>query len=133
LVELAEHPEITSPHIRNMPGPCTGEGVGVIEAPRGTLIHHYNADERGMITGVNLIVATQNNLGRISLGVGQAAKSLISKGVVDQGRMNMVEMAFRAYDPCMACASHALPGELPMEIRVRDQQGTVVDCIKRGL
>ncbi len=133
LLELAQHPEITNPHIRNLPGPCKGDGIGVIEAPRGTLIHHYQADDRGLITGVNLIVATQNNLGRISLSVGQAAKSLITAGTMDQGRLNMVEMAFRAYDPCMACATHSLPGELPLELTIRDADGTVKERMRRGL
>jgi F420-non-reducing hydrogenase large subunit len=126
LLELAQHPALTSPDLRNMPTHCTGEGIGVIEAPRGTLIHHYQADEQGMITGANLIVATQNNMGRISLSVTRAAQTLLSGGTIDETKMNLVEMAFRAYDPCMACATHSLPGELPLELTVRGQRDGVV-------
>ena len=123
MVELASNPEITSDNFRTIPEGCTGEGWGVVEAPRGTLLHHYQADEKGIITRANLIVATQNNLGRINLSVDKAAKHFIHNGEADQGILNLLEMAFRAYDPCMACATHALPGELPMEIDIHGPDG----------
>ncbi len=120
LLELAEHRELTSPDIRNRNLNLKKEGWGVVEAPRGTLFHHYESDDEGLITGANLIVATQNNMGRINLSVDKAARMLIKNGEVNDGLLNMVEMAFRAYDPCMACATHALPGPLPLEVNIYD-------------
>jgi len=118
LQELANDPEVTSPDIRNIPTATPKEGVGVVEAPRGTLIHHYQSDERGLITASNLIVATQNNAARIAMSVDKSAKGLISAGKVDDGILNMVEMAFRAYDPCHGCATHTLPGQMPLSVRI---------------
>jgi F420-non-reducing hydrogenase large subunit len=104
-----------------------------VEAPRGTLIHHYKTDERGIITQANLIVATQNNAARIAMSVDKAAKGLISKGKVSEGVLNKIEMAFRAYDPCHGCATHALPGSMPLIVRVRDREGRVLSILKRDL
>jgi F420-non-reducing hydrogenase large subunit len=106
-------------------------GVGVVEAPRGTLFHHYETDEQGLITKANLIVATQNNAGRIAMSVEKAAKGLIRGGKVDDGLLNMIEMAFRAYDPCNACATHALPGQMPLVLRLHDATGAIVREIRR--
>ena len=125
-LELANDPEITSPDIVNLPTETPKEGVGVVEAPRGTLIHHYQTDEKGIITKCNLIVATQNNSAAINMSIEKAAKSLIHKGEVPEGILNMVEMAFRAYDPCHACATHSLPGRMPLEVNVYDSNGGLV-------
>ncbi len=103
-----------------------------MEAPRGTLFHHYETDERGLITRANLIVATQNNSGRIAMSVEKAAKGLIHAGKVDDGLLNMIEMAFRAYDPCNACATHALPGEMPLHVNIRDARGALLQELGRG-
>lgn len=130
MVELANDPDITSTNIRLIPTATPHVGVGVVEAPRGTLFHHYETDERGIMTKANLIVATQNNSGRISMSVEKAAKGLIKGGVVNDGLLNMIEMAFRAYDPCNACATHSLPGNMPLQIRLRNQKGEVVGEIK---
>jgi F420-non-reducing hydrogenase large subunit len=108
--ELANDPEITDPKVRTIPTATPREGVGVVEAPRGTLVHHYVTDEKGIVTKANLIVATQNNAARIAMSVDKAAKKLISGTQVTEGLLNMVEMAFRAYDPCLGCATHASPG-----------------------
>jgi len=124
--ELAKDPEITSDDIVNLPTETPREGMGVVEAPRGTLIHHYQTDEKGIITKVNLIVATQNNSAAINMSVEKAAKSLIKKGNVPDGILNMIEMAFRAYDPCHACATHSLPGRTPLEVSVYDADGELV-------
>ncbi len=102
------------------------EGVGCVEAPRGTLTHHYATDERGIVTKVNLIVGTTNNNAPICMSVKKAAQGLIKKGEVTEGLLNMVEMAFRAYDPCFGCATHSLPGQMPLEVRLRDPQGNLV-------
>ena len=102
-----------------------------MEAPRGTLFHHYKTDERGIITGANLIVATQNNAARIAMSVEKAAKKLIKGGNVPEGLLNMVEMAFRAYDPCLGCATHALPGGMPLAIQVRGPSGAPLAVLRR--
>ncbi len=118
MVELVNDPEITSSNIRNIPTAKPSVGIGVVEAPRGTLYHHYETDERGLITLANLIVATQNNAARIAMSVEKAAKGLIKQGNVSEGLLNMVEMAFRAYDPCFGCATHAAPGRLPLIVNL---------------
>jgi len=131
LLELARDPEITSPDVRAIPTAVPDEGVGVVEAPRGTLFHHYKTDPDGMITELNLIVATGNNHAAICMSIKKAAQGLIKKGNVSQGMLNMVEMAFRAYDPCFGCATHALPGQMPLEVRMRDKNGQILGTIKR--
>ena len=129
--ELAADPELTSPVVRKLPTQVPAEGVGIVEAPRGTLIHHYRTDDQGLITGANLIVATQNNAAALSLSIEQAAKSLIKGGEVAEGLLNMVEMAFRAYDPCLACATHSYPGTMPLGVEILDADGRLVRCIER--
>jgi F420-non-reducing hydrogenase large subunit len=132
LVELATDPEITSPDIHTVPTETPTEGVGIVEAPRGTLTHHYWTDERGILTKVNLIVGTTNNYAPISMSIKKAAKSLIHNGaVVNEGLLNMVEMAFRAYDPCFGCATHSLPGQMPLEVTIRDADGNEVDVLRQ--
>jgi len=118
-VELINDPKITSQDIRNPVGE-PGEGFGVTEAARGTLIHHYKLDKKGLVEKANLIVATTNNAGAITMSVRDAAKGLISNGKISDGILNKVEMAFRAYDPCFACATHSLPGGMPMQIGIYD-------------
>ncbi len=132
-LELAQDPEITSPEVRRLPTATPREGIGVVEAPRGVLIHHYRTDERGVLTKANLIVATQNNAARIAMSVDKAARALIHNGQVDDSLLNMVEMAFRAYDPCHACATHALPGQMPLLVRIRDLDGRVIrELVREG-
>jgi F420-non-reducing hydrogenase large subunit len=108
-----------------------GEGVGVIEAARGTLIHHYHLDERGLIEAVNLIVATTHNVAAISLSIKEMARAVVQDGNVDQGILNLVEMSFRNYDPCLACATHALPGQMPLIVDVRGADGAMRQRIER--
>jgi len=98
-IEILEDPEITDPDVRAVVEPKAGRGVGCVEAPRGTLIHDYSTDENGLITRANLIVGTTHNLGPINMSVNQAARSLIKNGVYDEGSLNRIEMAVRAYDP----------------------------------
>ena len=126
-LELATDPEITSPDIRRLPTETPTHGVGCVEAPRGTLYHDYETDEKGMVRKVNLIVGTTNNHAAIALSVRTAAQKLIHKGVeATDGILNMVEMAFRAYDPCFGCATHSLPGQMPLEVTIRGPQGEVI-------
>jgi F420-non-reducing hydrogenase large subunit len=131
-LELATDPGITSTEYRTIPTEVPTEGVGCVEAPRGTLYHHYETDARGIVRKVNLIVGTTNNHAAISMSIKRAASKLIRKGVeADDGVLNMVEMAFRAYDPCFGCASHSLPGQMPLELRLRDPDGRVVRVLRR--
>lgn len=131
MVELARDPEITSLDIRNLPTGVAGEGVGVVEAPRGTLFHHYKTDAKALVRGVNIIVATTNNYGAIGASVAKAAKGLIHGAEVDQGVLNQVEMAMRAYDPCFGCATHALPGQMPLTVTVRAPGGEQLNRVSR--
>ena len=126
-VELAVDPQITGKEYRVLPTQTPTDGVGCVEAPRGTLTHHYTTDERGILTKVNLIVGTTNNNAPICMSVKKAAQGLIKKGVVREGLLNMVEMAFRAYDPCFGCATHSLPGQMPLEVTLRGPQGDVIE------
>ncbi len=130
-MELAQDEEILDPDVRNIPTAVPDEGIGVVEAPRGTLYHHYKTDNNGVITGVNLIVATVNNAAAICMSIEKAAKGLIKEGKVSEGLLNMVEMAFRAYDPCLACATHSLPGHMPLEINIRDQEANIIETVRR--
>lgn len=125
-LELGKDAEITSDKIRVVPREIPTEGVGVVEAPRGTLFHHYQSDEKGLITQSNLLVATQNNAARIAMSVDKAAKGLIKNGRADDGVLNMVEMAFRAYDPCNACGTHTLPGQFKPAINIRNREGKII-------
>jgi F420-non-reducing hydrogenase large subunit len=132
MVELATDPEITSGDVRAVPTQVPTEGVGTVEAPRGTLTHHYWTDERGILTKVNLVVGTTNNYAPMCLSIERASRSLIHKGqVVGEGILNRIEMAFRAYDPCFGCATHSLPGRMPLEVTIRDARGETVDVLRQ--
>ncbi len=112
-------PEITGEPFRVVPQRITGEGFGIVEAMRGTLTHHYTCDKNGICTSANLIVGTTNNNAPIQMVTKKVAGALIKPGKEpDQGILNMIEMAFRAFDPCYSCATHSLPGQMPMEVTV---------------
>jgi F420-non-reducing hydrogenase large subunit len=129
-LELSRDPEITSMNVRNKPGE-PGEGVGIVEAARGTLFHHYVLDKDALIKDVNLIVATTNNYPAICMSIRDAAKGLIHGGNVNQGLLNMVEMAFRAYDPCFGCATHYAIGQMPLTVEIYDRKKKLVKTIQR--
>jgi len=129
-LELSRDAEITSKDLRNSPG-SPGEGVGIIEAARGTLIHHYGLDEEGLVKKVNLIVATTNNNPAICMSIRDAAKGLIQGREVSEGVLNMVEMAFRAYDPCLACASHFAIGQMPLQVKIYDHDKKLLMILRR--
>jgi len=133
-VELATDSEITGEEFRVLPTETPDEGVGSVEAPRGTLTHHYWTDERGILTKVNLIVGTTNNNAAINMSVKKAAQGLITKDVeIKEGLLNTIEMAFRAYDPCMACATHTLPGQMPLEVTLRAPDGEIIEHLAQNL
>jgi len=126
LVELLNDPDITSKETRVAVEPRAARGVGSVEAPRGTLIHDYETDDDGIVTDANLIVGTTHNNGPINMSVNQAARSLIKDGTYDEGILNMVEMAIRAYDPCFSCATHRLDGKVAVKLEIRGPDGEEV-------
>jgi len=130
---LALDEEITSDTIQTVPERVVGEGVGIVEAPRGTLTHHYKTDAKGFVTAANLIVGTTNNNAPISMSIKKAAQAVIRRGEeITDGALNRIEMAFRAYDPCFGCATHSLPGEMPLEVIVHDaRSGEVLQRRRR--
>jgi F420-non-reducing hydrogenase large subunit len=148
MLELATDPDITkgsregdttkgiekalAKEIRTIPTATPDEGVGVVEAPRGTLYHHYKTDENGIATDVNLIVGTTNNNAAIAMSLKKAAQGVITKdGEITEAALNLVEMAFRAYDPCLSCATHSLPGQMPLEVVVYDCERNKISSRRR--
>jgi len=132
VLELVQEEGILDPNVRTLPTEKPTEGVGVVEAPRGTLFHHYVTDEKGLLKSVNLIVGTTNNYAAIDMSIKKAAQGLIKKGEpVTEGILNKIEMAFRAYDPCFGCATHALPGESPLVVCIYDHDQTLLQEIHR--
>ena len=131
LLELIKDPVVRSDKVRTIPTATPEEGVGAVEAPRGTLIHHYKTDPEGLVQAVNLIVATTHNHGGICASVKKAAQGLIKKGKVSDEILNMVEMAFRAYDPCLACATHTLPGQMPLELDIYNSEKKLIRRMSR--
>jgi len=128
MVELSTDEQITDPNLRVVATEVPDEGVGSVEAPRGTLTHHYWTDENGILTRVNLIVGTTNNYAPIAMSVKKAAQSLIHEGtVITEGLLNRIEMAFRSYDPCFGCATHSLPGQMPLEVTIYTMDSKVIE------
>jgi len=124
--QLANDPEILDPKVRTIPTNTPKEGMGVVEAPRGTLIHHYKSDSNGILTEVNIIVATQQNEPAINMGITKVAKNFIKNGKVDDGILNLIEMTYRAYDPCHGCGTHSLPGGYPITIEIKNKDREVI-------
>jgi len=132
-LELALDPDITGKELRAQLGPIPGEGVGIVEAQRGTLTHHYWTDDKGVVTKVNIIVGTTNNHAAICMSIKKAAEGFIKKGVeVSDGILNLIEMAFRAYDPCFSCATHCFPGQMPVILEIREANGELLQRLIRN-
>jgi NAD-reducing hydrogenase large subunit len=128
--QLLDDPDVMSAHFRARAGVNRLEGVGVSEAPRGTLFHHYRVDEHGLIRQVNLIIATgQNNLA-MNRTVAQIARRYIRGPKVPEGMLNRVEAGIRAFDPCLSCSTHALGG-MPLHIRLLGSRGELLDEVHR--
>ena len=130
IAELIDDPDITSPHTRAKAGINCLEGIGVSEAPRGTLFHHYNVDENGMIKKVNLIIATGHNNLAMNKTVTQIAKHYIHNGDVSEGLLNRVEAGIRNFDPCLSCSTHAF-GKMPLLIELLGSDGKLLQQLNR--
>jgi F420-non-reducing hydrogenase large subunit len=133
-LELAKDPDITGKELRAKvdKSKFRGEGVGIVEAQRGTLTHHYWTDDKGIVKKANIIVGTTNNNAAICMSLKKAAENLIEPGKeAGQGILNMVEMAFRAYDPCFSCATHRLPGDMPLIVDIIDSNKELVQRVQR--
>jgi NAD-reducing hydrogenase large subunit len=127
---LLDDPDILSTRLRAEAGINQLEAVGVSEAPRGTLFHHYQIDENGLMLKVNLIIATgQNNLA-MNRTVAQIARYFIQGSEIKEGMLNRVEAGIRAFDPCLSCSTHAM-GQMPLLIELVAKDGTVLNQISR--
>jgi NAD-reducing hydrogenase large subunit len=128
--EILDDEDVMKKDIMNTRINFQGEGVGVIEAPRGTLIHHYKANPNGQLEKVNLIVATGHNNWAMSTAVDSVAKTYITGPEISEGILNRVEAAVRAHDPCLSCSTHAV-GQMPIIIDVKDHEGNTIQTISR--
>jgi NAD-reducing hydrogenase large subunit len=123
---LVEDPIVTSDRIRARAGINRLEGVGVSEAPRGTLFHHYQVDEHGLVRTVNLVIATGQNNPAMNRTIAQIARKYITGPEVPEGVLNRLEAGIRSFDPCLSCSTHAV-GTMPMRVRLVGPDGTVLD------
>jgi NAD-reducing hydrogenase large subunit len=131
ITELLDDPEIVSDDVEASARRNRFEGVGCIEAPRGTLFHHYRVKPGGIMVWANLIIATgQNNLA-MNKAVAQIARRYVSKARLSEGMLNRVEAGIRAFDPCLSCSTHAF-GRMPMRVELRGPGGELVDALERG-
>ena len=129
--EILSDQAILDERVRAHAAPNAEEGVGVTEAPRGTLIHHYRCDEHGLMTWVNLIVATGHNNLAMNQGITQAARHFVKGPSIQEGMLNRVEAVIRAFDPCLSCSTHAL-GMMPLHVVLQDANGKTLDEARRG-
>ena len=130
---LLNDPDLQKDDLMVSPGADAwiGEGVGVVEAPRGSLLHHYRADREGNVTFANLIVATTQNNQVINRTVRSVAEDYLGgQAEITEGMMNAIEVGIRAYDPCLSCATHAM-GQMPMHVELVDAGGTVLQTVQR--
>jgi len=124
--ELMNDPNICDTKVRSQGGVNELRGVGIMEAPRGTLFHEYHVDDSGILTGVNLLVATGNNNLAMNKTIFQIAKAYMSGAKITEGLCNRVEHGIRLYDPCLSCSTHAV-GQMPLQIQLFDAHGQLVD------
>lgn len=124
--QLLAHPDILNPHVRAVAEPNQEEGVGISEAPRGTLLHHYKVDRNGLMKWANLIIATGHNNLAMNRGVKQVAQYFVRDGKLSDGALNRVEAVVRAFDPCLSCSTHAA-GQMALSITLVDAAGNVLD------
>ena len=129
--QLLNEPNILSKDVRAVAGPNKSEGIGVAEAPRGTLIHHYKINEQGLITWANLVIATGHNNMAMNRGILQVAKQYVDGNNLREGMLNRVEAVIRAFDPCLSCSTHAV-GRMPLVIQLLGASGAVLDEARRN-
>ncbi|MDH4284837.1 MAG: nickel-dependent hydrogenase large subunit, partial [Gallionellaceae bacterium] len=127
--ELLHDPDLQGKELVNI-GERQERGVGVIEAPRGTLIHHYKVDEHDQITRCNLIVSTTHNNQAMNEAIRAVARQYLDGKKLTEGLLNHIEVAIRAFDPCLSCATHAL-GKMPLEIELTDAEGSILSTLAR--
>jgi NAD-reducing hydrogenase large subunit len=130
-MELLRDPEILSTEVRVQVQRKGGEGVGVVEAPRGTLFHHYRANEEGRVTKANFVVSTAHNKVAMDQSVLWVARSIVADAKIDESRLNLIEMAIRCYDPCLSCSTHA-HGHMPLEVTLVDGHGRTLQTCRYG-
>jgi NAD-reducing hydrogenase large subunit len=128
--ELLDAPDILSTHVRAVAEPNREEGVGMAEAPRGTLLHHYKVDQNGLIRWANLIIATGHNNLAMNRGVKQVARYFVRDGKLSEGALNRIEAVIRTFDPCLSCSTHAF-GQMPLDVELRDAAGALLDRRRR--
>ena len=129
--ELLDDPDIVGTDLMADKGPRREEAVGVIEAPRGTLFHHYRVDDDDLVTYCNLIVSTTNNNQAMNEAIRAVAARFLSGRELTEGLLNHIEVAIRAYDPCLSCATHAL-GQMPLEVDLVDADGALISRARKG-
>ncbi|MBU0983145.1 MAG: Ni/Fe hydrogenase subunit alpha, partial [candidate division Zixibacteria bacterium] len=129
--ELLSDPEILSKHVRARAHPNSFDGIGVTEAPRGTLIHHYKIDEQGLVTWADHIIATGHNNLAMNRAILQVAKNFVDGNNLQEGMLNRVEAVIRAFDPCLSCSTHAT-GQMLLNIELRSSDGQIVDRLQRN-
>jgi NAD-reducing hydrogenase large subunit len=129
--QILEEPDILDKHVRAFAEPNRSEGVGVAEAPRGTLFHHYGIDKHGLIQSVNLIIATGHNNLAMNRSVKQVAQHYVKGSHLQEGMLNRVEAVIRCFDPCLSCSTHAI-GRMPLHIQLLGPSNEVLDEIKRN-
>lgn len=130
IAEILGDPGVLDHHVRSVAAVNRSEGVGVSEAPRGTLMHHYKVDEDGLVTWVNLVIATGHNNEAMNAAVAEAASHHVKADRLTEGMLNRVEAAIRCFDPCLSCSTHAI-GQMPLEVELRAADGTLLDEITR--
>jgi NAD-reducing hydrogenase large subunit len=128
--ELLNHPDILDTHVRAEAKQNCDEGVGMSEAPRGTLLHHYKVDQNGLIEWANLIIATGHNNLAMNRGILQVATYFVKDGQFTEGALNRVEAVIRAFDPCLSCSTHA-SGRMDLEMNLVNAKGELVDARRR--
>jgi NAD-reducing hydrogenase large subunit len=128
---LMDDPMITDKHVRARARPNRSEGIGITEAPRGTLIHHYKIDSNGQMKWANLIIATGHNNLAMNRGVKQVAERFVRGEKIEEGMLNRVEAVIRCFDPCLSCSTHAL-GQMPLHVVLRGPAGETLDEVRRG-
>ncbi|HKJ68343.1 MAG TPA: nickel-dependent hydrogenase large subunit, partial [bacterium] len=129
---LLQEEDILSTHVRAEAGANNMEGIGVSEAPRGTLIHHYKIDEQGLMKWANLIIATGHNNLAMNQAILQVAKQYVKSDALEEGMLNRVEAVIRAFDPCLSCSTHAA-GKMPLRIRLVSPEHEILDELVRDV